>query len=147
MNEENGALLMGMRKRLSSGSILRCLAFATVLLATITSSATNDETACDLDGIRNVLLNGKRYPGVFQISQSGRHEGSAIYSFAIQEGRRVHNIQLIVLFDDDDAVRAVTGFYFDRTASDSAMSDVQVFRPTFKPIEIEDLPSAKARGN
>jgi hypothetical protein len=102
----------------------------------------------DLDGAKNVVINGKAYPGTFSVSESGRHDGISTYSFSVQDKAASRNIQLFVLFDDNDAVRAVVGIYSERSESSKAgnaarLVNVNVFQPTFRRIDLDELPSAK----
>jgi hypothetical protein len=138
----------------------------TVLVAVTISApcwASNDETALgvysysssslrlhlilDLDGARNVVINGRSYTGTFPVSQSGRHDGIATYSFSVGGKRISSNIQLTILFDDDDAVKGIAGFYSERSETFGAagISNVHVFEPTFKRIELEMLPSQQKK--
>lgn len=142
---------------------LRSLFAALVLFCFFSlASATSDETAMgrysyrsqafsvdfvfDLDGVKNVRINGRSYPGIFQTSESGRHDGTAVYTAVIEDKRnRSKNLQLVILFDSDDAVRAVAGFYFEQvqSATSGKLENVRVFKPTFNRIPIEKLPSSR----
>ncbi|HYE24669.1 MAG TPA: hypothetical protein VEG32_05655 [Clostridia bacterium] len=104
----------------------------------------------DLDGVKNVTIKDKSYPGRFSIDQSGRFDGLTIYSISIADaGHKVlHEIQIIVRFDDSDKVRAVAGFYVTRgmKADGKEASDIiraRTFVPVFERVMIEDLPSSK----
>lgn len=127
--------------------------------------ASNDETAMgvysysgkslrlsllfDLDGAKNVVINGRSYAGIFPVSESGRHDGISTYSLSVQDKTTSRTIQLTVLFDDDDAVKAVVGFYSERSqvasGGSAGLSNVHVFLPIFKRLDLEMLPSQKKK--
>jgi len=140
------------------------LALLIIIPLAATCLASSDETAMgaysysskslrvrllfDLDGVKNVVINGKLYRGTFPVSESGRHDGIEAYSFSVQDKAVLRNIQLFILFDVDDAVRAVVGIYSERSQSSTAggashLMNVHVFQPTFRRINLEEPPSAK----
>jgi hypothetical protein len=102
----------------------------------------------DFDGVKNVVINGKDYPGTFPVSSFGRQDGIETYSFFVQDKEIVRIIHLIVLFGVDDVAIAVAGFYSEYSkpsspGSSTAPANVRVFEPRFERIDVEELPSWK----
>jgi hypothetical protein len=97
----------------------------------------------DLDGIRDLRINGKFFKGPIQVSEM---TGSAhkTYTFYIVDRGITKTITLIVLFDSDDAVKGTAGFYYEHAVGQEQMTHAVTFQPTFRRINIEMLPSAQA---
>jgi hypothetical protein len=54
-------------------------------------------------------------------------------------------ISLAVLFDSDDADRGAIGFYYEFEGPQGHMTRAITFKPAFRRILFENLPSAKAK--
>lgn len=97
----------------------------------------------DLDGIRQLRIDQKTFKGPIQVSETQGGGGEKTYTFFIIENNISKTISLIVLFDTDSAVRAISGFYYEHKKGTETMTRALVIRPTFHRLSLDDLPSAK----
>jgi hypothetical protein len=97
------------------------------------------------DGVRKTQLNGKVYADT-DLGNKGRFGYTGIYEIELETVPNNRTIQLFVLFDEDDRIQDVTGFYM-RTAprngrqNDPALTDSCVLRFKRKNVAIGRRPS------
>lgn len=64
----------------------------------------------DGEGISKIRINGKQF-GEAQVGNRGRFGASSLYDFTVVEGQMSATVQFLVLFDEKDRPRQVTGFF------------------------------------
>ena len=127
------------------------------VFATSVAKASDDETAMgtysyvgqgirirfvlDLDGVRKLRIDGKLFGGPIQVDEGGDGEDRT-YTFSVTDDGIVKTVRLVVLFDTDGAVKAISGSYEHKGGAET-MTHVVTIRPSFRRIHTDELPSAK----
>ena len=108
------------------------------------SKTLNFSLRIDADGAKDLVINDKKYPGLFPAGYSAVVSSIGIYILVVTDtdDHIIHEIELIDRFDESGEVIAVTGFYLERKISSSgkklqATPTVLVFQPKFTRIPIQ----------
>jgi hypothetical protein len=64
----------------------------------------------DADGVSSIKLDGTRY-GKAELGEYGRFGSLGLYMFSVQDGPSTKVVDFVILFDEDETVKAVSGFY------------------------------------
>lgn len=129
------------------------MAIASLLLAA-PLAATSDEMAwgnytgtckstmvsfrMDADGVSSIVLNGVHYPKT-DLAEYGRMGSAGLYEFSAGGPPLKRNVKFLVLFDETEAPRGVTGFYFewarrpDKSGDELTMSAACTLKMTHPP--------------
>lgn len=95
-----------------------------------------------VDGVKDLVINDRQYPGVIPAGYSGVTSNICVYVIIVTNIRGlIHEIDLIDRFDEAGDLIAVAGFYSERTIESSGKKSkesatVQVFQPKFTRIPI-----------
>ena len=100
----------------------------------------------DLDGIRDLRIDRHTFKGPIPMSEATGSGQDKSYTFYVEDRGISRTITLVVLFDVDSAVKAVSAFYYEKSSGSAHMKRVVTFSPKFRRIDIEALPSNKDRG-
>lgn len=107
------------------------------------SKTLNISLRIDVDGVKELVINDKKFSRVFPAAYSVAVSSVGVYVITIRDDKdsSVHEIKLIDLFDDKGEVIAVAGFYlqrkiesYSRESTDNSV--VLVFQPKFTRIPI-----------
>ncbi len=64
----------------------------------------------DQNGVSSIILNGTRYAKA-ELGEYGRFGATGLYEFSVKASTSTKTVQFLILFDEKDAPRGVTGFY------------------------------------
>ncbi|MGA3161316.1 MAG: hypothetical protein ABSC77_08865 [Terracidiphilus sp.] len=108
------------------------------------SKTLNFSLRIDADGIKDLTINDKKFPGVFPSGYSAVVSGVGVYILVVTDDKDhlTREIELIDRFDETGEVIGVAGFYLERKISSSgkklqATPTVLVFQPKFTRIPIQ----------
>jgi len=134
-------------------------ALLVLFLLPCVARATDDETAMglysysghglrlhfilDLDGVRDLRINGRRFKGPIQLDEDNYAGSMHTYAFHVTDRGVTKTVSLAVLFDSGDADRGAIGFYYEFKKPLENMTWAVTFQPAFRRILSENLPSAK----
>ena len=79
----------------------------------------------DADGVSSVVLDGVHYPRT-ELREYGRMGSAGLYEFSAGGPLLIRNVKFLVLFDETEAPRGVTGFYFELARRPDNLSDEPV---------------------
>jgi hypothetical protein len=108
------------------------------------SKTLNFSLRIDFDGAKDLVINDKKYPGLFPAGYSAVVSSIGVYIVVITDTKDhvIHEIELIDRFNDSGEVIAVACFYLERKIDSSgkevqASPTVQVLQPKFTRIPIQ----------
>ncbi len=74
------------------------------------------------DGVRSIQLNGKVYADT-DLGNKGRFGYTGVYEIELETAPNTRTIQLFVLFDEDDRIQGLTGYYMRSAARNGRQND------------------------